>query len=244
MDVTWLALAAAVALALVHVFSNMLRTLDGIPRNRFLSAASGIAVACVVLQLLPALSKRQEVLEKAAQGLMGAFERHVYLVVLASIILFYGLEKLARSSRDRNRRSGGADATEAGVFWIHISTFAAMNVLIGYLLITRHDTWSALAVFSGAMLVKFLINDHSLHQLHKEGYDRFGRWLLAGAVILGWAVGYLDLMPQIGPAILQGIVAGAVLLNVFKEELPAESKSRLWPFGLGAAAYGVLLVFV
>lgn len=242
--VTWLALAAALALALVHVLSNVLRTLDGVPRKALLSAASGTAVAFVLLQLLPGLNKQQQTLQEAAQGLFDAFERHIYLVVLASIIVFYALEKLARSSQEKNRSSGGPDATESSVFWLHILTFAAMNVLVGYLLIKRHETWSALAVFSGAMLVKFIINDHSLHQLHKEGYDRTGRWLLAAAVLAGWVLGYLDLLPKIGPAILQGILAGAVLLNVFKEELPAESRSRLWPFALGAAAYSLVLVFV
>lgn len=242
--VTWLALMAAVALGLVHVFSNPLRTLDGVPRSRLLSAAGGVAVAFVILQLLPGLSNRQQTLQEAAQGLIGAFERHVYLIVLASMIVFYALEKLARSSQEKNRNSGGPDATKAGVFWLHISTFAVMNVLIGYLLIKRHETWSALAGFFVAMLVKFIVNDHSLHQLHKKGYDRIGRWLLAGAVVLGWGIGHLDLMPKIGPAILQGILAGAVLLNVFKEELPKESKSRLWPFALGAALYAVVLVFV
>ena len=164
--------------------------------------------------------------------------------MLVSLLVFYALERLARSSRDSNRRSGGPDATKPAVFWLHISTFAAMNVLIGYLLVARHETWSALAVFFAAMLVKFVVNDHSLHQLHKSGYDRFGRWLLAGAVLLGWAIAYWDLMPMIGPAILQGLLAGAVLLNVFKEELPAESKSRLWPFALGAVGYSAVLLLL
>lgn len=55
----WLALAAAVGLGLVHVFSNVLRTLDGVPRNRLLSAAGGMAVTFVVLQLLPSLTQHQ-----------------------------------------------------------------------------------------------------------------------------------------------------------------------------------------
>lgn len=240
----WLALAAAIGLGLVHVFSNALRTLDGVPRHWLLSAAGGMAVAFVVLQLLPSLTKHQETLQEAAQGLLGALDRHVYLIVLASLLVFYGLERLARSSRESNRRSGGPDATRPAVFWLHISTFAAMNVLVGYLLVARHDTLAALALFFAAMLVKFVVNDHSLHQLHKSVYDRIGRWLLATAVLLGWAIAYWDLMPVIGPAILQGILAGAVLLNVFKEELPAETQSRLWPFAVGAVAYAAVLLLL
>jgi hypothetical protein len=50
------ALIAAMALASVHIFFNKLCVLDGVPRHRFLSAASGMAVAFVVLPLLPGIS--------------------------------------------------------------------------------------------------------------------------------------------------------------------------------------------
>jgi hypothetical protein len=84
----------------------------------------------------------------------------------------------------------------------------------------------ALLLFFGAMLVKFIINDRSLHEAHKEGYDRLGRWLLAAAVLLGWSVGYFFTLPNFGTAVLQAFLAGGVLLNVFKEELPSEKKRR------------------
>jgi zinc transporter ZupT len=37
-------------------------------------------------------------------------------------------------------------------------------------------------------------------------------------------------------------VAGGVILNVLKEELPAERESRFWAFSLGVAIYAALLV--
>jgi hypothetical protein len=38
-------------------------------------------------------------------------------------------------------------------------------------------------------------------------------------------------------------LAGGVIMNVLKEELPEEHESRFWAFALGAALYSVILLF-
>ena len=237
---------AVVALALVHVLSNVLRLLKGLPQRQLLSAGAGIAVAFVFLRLLPALGQAQETLAAAAsQTWLTRVGNHAYVVALLSIALFYGVERLSRSSRAQNQHKRNADTTGPWVFWIHTLTFAVMNVLIGYLAY-RHvqERLLPLVLFTVAMFLKFVINDHSLHEAHKQQYDRLGRWLLAGAVLLGWGIGYLWAVPDVAPALLQAFLAGGVLLNVLKEELPAERKSRYWAFFLGMALYaGLLLSF-
>jgi hypothetical protein len=92
------------------------------------------------------------------------------------------------------------------------------------------------------MLFKFIVNDHGLHRLHGELYDDRGRWVLVLAVFLGWAINALVNVHPVGPALFQAFIAGGVLLNVLKEELPQERESRYWAFTLGAGVYGVLLV--
>lgn len=49
-------------------------------------------------------------------------------------------------------------------------------------------------------------------------------------------------MPAMGPAVLQSFLAGGVLLNVFKEELPSEQQARAFPFAVGAVAFALLLI--
>ena len=159
------------------------------------------------------------------------------------MLVFYGLERLARTARASNREAAGEDATSTPVFWLHMATFAVMNALIGYLLLHNQErSLQALALFFVAMLLKFLVNDHALHDAHKAKYDRLGRWLLAGAVLLGWGIRYLHRFPDAVPIVLQGLLAGAVLLNVLKEELPEARQSRYWAFALDAVAYGALLL--
>jgi zinc transporter ZupT len=43
-------------------------------------------------------------------------------------------------------------------------------------------------------------------------------------------------------ALLFAFLAGGVILNVLKEELPEERQSRFWAFTLGAGFYAVLLL--
>lgn len=58
----------------------------------------------------------------------------------------------------------------------------------------------------------------------------------------GWTVNYFINVPQVGSALLQAFIAGGVLLNVLKEELPEEAEGRFWAFAGGAVAYSALLL--
>ena len=230
----------------MHVFSQTLHLLQGVPRRRLVSFVGGMAVAFVILRLLPAIGRHQQTLEQATQGgPLGFLDNHIYAVLLLSIIIFYGLERLAQRSRERRKQAGKEDRPGFGVFWLHIGTFALMNLLVGYLLFHHVEQGSELQVlllFFLAMLFKFVVNDHGLHNLHQDLYDRMGRWLLAVTVLGGWLVNYVARMPQVGPALLQGFIAGAVLLNVLKEQLPSAEKSRYALFASGAVLYSVLLL--
>ena len=228
------------ALALVHILGERLRFLRAVPRSRWLSAAGGVSVAYVFIHLLPELNRAQE----AVQGLFGGgilSEQHVYLLALAGLVLFYSLERVARLSR--RAEADDVDAPGAGVFWLHIVSYGVYNALIGYLLLHRNGVdVQGMLLFAFAMGVHFLVNDHGLREHHQGDYDRIGRWLLAGAVLLGWAAGALVMLPEGMVGALLAFIAGGVVLNVLKEELPEERKSRLWAFVIGAAAYSALLL--
>ncbi len=243
---TWITLAAALALAAVHVFSQVFRILKAVPRSRFLSIAGGTASAFVILQLLPALAVRQEILQQATAGTSLSFlQRHVYILVLISLLLFYGMERLANASRPKEDDNPFNQPKKAppAVFWLNMGSFALMNILIGTLLQDQAKrSQTALLFFWLAMMFKFIVTDHSLHMNFEALYDNVGRWVLAAAVMVGWTLNTFIQLPPTVPALLQGFLAGGVLLNVLKEELPRERQSRYWAFALGALVYGALLL--
>ncbi len=238
-----LSVVLAAGLAGVHLFSSRLEVLGVSPRSRWLSAAGGVSVAYVFVHLLPDLAQEQETIREATGENLPFLEYHVYLVALMGLAAFYGLERAAKMSRGKERSAGREDSTGGGVFWLHTISFALYNALIGYLLLHREDPGPGpLVLFAFAMGVHFAVNDYGLRHDHKGAYDRIGRWVLAAAILAGWLVGLAFVVSEAALAVLFGFLAGGVIMNVLKEELPEERESRFWAFALGAALYSVILL--
>ena len=233
----------AVLLASVHIFAGRLWFLGAVPRSRWLSAAGGVSVAYVFVHILPDLAGEQQTLQEAAGESFSFLEYHVYLVALAGLGVFYGLERAVKASRRRTGVKGWPGATDTGIFWLHISSFSLYNALIGYLLLHREQPGlQSLLLYAFAMAVHFVVNDHGLREDHKEPYHHLGRWILAAAVLAGWVVGVAGDVSEAVLAVLFAFLAGGVMLNVLKEELPEERQSRFWAFAFGASAYAAILL--
>lgn len=235
----------AILLAIVHIFSGNLHVLGTTPRSRWLSFGSGISVAYVFVHILPELNKYQNTIRNSTAAELAFLEHHVYLLALLGLAVFYGLERVANESRQHNQKTGDGNMTTAGVFWVHIASFSVYNALIGYLLLHREQTGLlSLLFFTGAMGVHFVVNDYGLREHHKQRYHRIGRWLLAAAIIIGWVIGSATEIHGAAIAVLFAFIAGGVVLNVLKEELPKERESRFWAFALGAIVYSILLLII
>ena len=126
-------LLAVVVLAIVHLLAGKVRFLNVTPRSVWLSIAGGISFSYVFVHLLPDLAAAQQTIREAAGESFAFLEYHVYLVALIGLAAFYGLERAAKTSRQRNQSAGQDDSTETGVFWLHAASFALYNALIGYL---------------------------------------------------------------------------------------------------------------
>jgi len=235
--------AGALLLAGVHAASPLLRALDGIPRARLLSLASGITVAFVLLRLLPVLGREEATVQAALEGTVLASLRYpLYLTALAGILLYYGVERMAQLARRTRRAREGTDCASGNVFALSLLTFAGMHFLIGRLLADyAAQGLDSLASFIVAMALKFLVDDHGMYGNHKAQYLTIGRWVLALAVLVGAAFGVAVGLPAWVPAVIQAFLIGAVLFNVLKEELPVDRQSRYWTFALGALLYATLL---
>jgi len=235
----------AIGLALVHLYSGRIRFLETVPRSRWLSAAGGVAVAYVFLHILPDLDNHQDVIVQTGGFGLAFLEHHVYLIALLGLAMFYGLERLAKQSRQQSQKAGTGDVTSETVFWLHIASFGLYNALIGYLLLHREDPGlRSLIFFFIALALHFVVNDHGLREHHKQVYQRLGRWILAAAVLVGGAIGQGTKLPAPAIAVLFAFLAGGIILNVLKEELPEERESRFWAFAAGAGLYAALLIAV
>jgi hypothetical protein len=217
-----------------------------VPRSAWLSFAGGVSVAYVFMHLLPELAEHQETFRRTAEqegGPLERIEQHTYLIALAGLAAFYGLDRFARSSALDEARAGRERKPTRGTFWVHLGSFAVYNVLIGYLLLHREEEdLRGLLIYAVAMGLHFIVNDQGLREHHGELYDREGRWVLATAPVIGFGLGLVAVLPPLAIASLFGYLAGGVVLNVLKEELPEERESRFSAFAGGAALYALLLL--
>lgn len=238
-----LAALLALGLALVHLGAGRLRLAGRIPRSRWLSFAGGTAIAYVFVHLLPELEAAGRAIEASETVPLVLVERHVYLIALAGFGAFYGLERLVTRSRETGVNGASGGLSTAGVFWVHVGSFAVYNVLIGYSLSDRESARAAV-LFAIAMGFHFVVNDAGFRGHHAGRYDRFGRWLLAIAVLVGAGLGIAVDVDEVAVAAILAFLGGGVILNVIKEELPEERESRFGSFAVGAVSYATVLLLV
>ncbi|MCA1035216.1 hypothetical protein LCL90_11305 [Bacillus infantis] len=241
----WLSMVFAIGFALIHFSSKYMNFIEETPRSRILSIAGGIAVAYVFLHLLPELNGYQESLEDSIGTDAGKYiENHIYLIAMIGLAIFYGLERIVKVSK-KKKKDKTENQTSAGVFWIHIGSFFIYNSIIGYLLIREEfeSPWGMFFYFI-ALSIHFITNDRGLRRDHREVYDKYGRKLLTAAIMLGWVIGALMEVHDLIISILVAFLAGGVVLNVLKEELPEERESSFAAFCIGLAGYSVLLMVI
>lgn len=235
-------LLCVLGLVLVHLFGRRIPFTDRSPRSGWLSAAGGVSVAYVFVHVFPNLAASQETLGEA-WAFLPFVEKHAYLVALAGLVAFYGLEDIvSRSQRSRAASDDEPETTTGiGVFWLHMASFAVYNALVGYLLVHGDAAGlRALLFYSIAMAVHFAIIDHALRHDHRETYKRVGRWILAAAIVAGWALGRMTEVSAAATGTLVAFLGGGIIMNVMKEEEPGAA--CFLPFLAGAVAYAALLL--
>ncbi len=237
---------AALALAAVNALPHALRALRPAPRARFLSFCGGVTIGFVVMRLLPGLGEEAALVERVGRVLPLPPGENVYAVALLGLLLFYGADTLSRRAAEAaEAQHPAAPAARVRAFRFELASFAALDFLIGFTLLHRARVGGhELLFFFAAMLLKFILSDHALHAQHQAAYDRVGRWVLCAAVLAGWALGSVLRLPVPGPELVEAFIAGGVILNILRWELPRSGGSRYWPFLLGAVAYAALLALV
>lgn len=212
-------------------------------RRRFISAAAGASVAYIFIHVLPELSEFQARFAETVSGRALLFpEYRVYSAALFGFVLFYGIENMAFSRRLMTHCEDFKHNDSSLVWTLQLGGFTAYCGLISYLMVDWTHGSKALALYCVAMVFHFLIIDHALRAEHGAAYDSCGRWWLAAAVVVGWALAKLSPIPASAMATLQGFVAGGVTINSVKDEMPKSGEGRFAWFALGAFIFAMLML--
>ncbi|WP_245592907.1 hypothetical protein [Carnobacterium funditum] len=216
-----------------------------VPRSKFLSFSAGVSVSYVFVDLLPKLNEYQQIILRNLQNSVWRnIENHIYIVALLGLVIFYSLERLVKVSK-KNLYNKEIKETNLSVFWIHISAFTVYNTIIGYLLVKEQfENYFGILFYFLALSVHLVTNDWSLRRDHMKIYDQYGRYILTLAPVIGWIIGVTTEVNEFVLSVLQAFIAGGVVLNALKDELPEEQESSLSSFLSGVIGYTFLLLLI
>lgn len=236
-------LLVVILLALVHLFAWRLDFLRGARRSRWLSLAGGVGVGYVFAHILPELAEIQRRIHETHAHPGPFWRRFLYLVALAGLAIFYGIERSAKRTRRENGEQTGRQVASRWVFVLHTAVMACYAAFIGYLVIREESrSLMALGILFVVLAVHLASNDRALEHDYQEMYLRVGRWVIAAAIVIGWIVGYATAVHPLAFAVCLAVIAGGIIFTAIKEELPPERDSRVMPFLAGMAVTAGTLV--
>lgn len=239
-----LSLGSTLVLAVLHLLAPRLRRLPGVTERAMVSLAGGLAASYVFLHLLPELARGHQELREVfgeERAPTPMTELGIFGVALAGFCVFYALERVAERHTSGHR---GQTTPSPRPFWAHLSAFALYNAVITYTLESTYRTGLAYAaLFTIAMGLHFVLTDRGLQMHYGALFDRCKpRLFLTGALLAGWVFSALFAPTgSLTVGVLIAFLAGSVMLNVFKEEIPAARKSSMPWFLTGLAVYAALL---
>ena len=83
--------------------------------------------------------------------------------------------------------------------------------------------------------------DYLMGEHQSQEYDKWGKYILAIAPLIGWATVLLATPSEIFSDVLIAVLAGYIIHTVFRSELPAFEESSFRWFLSGVVIYAFLL---
>ena len=189
-------------------------------------------MAYVFVSVMPELEEHRPIVAGSAMGTLLDAEKKIYLWALAGFIAFAGLSRLRFAQRENGARSNSGWI----VYWGAMTGWGIYMMLIGYLLLHREDhSMLSLWLFVLAMGLHILMMDNQLVEQFKNAYEARGRMLLVACLLVGWALGCADALPDSFTSRLFAFVVGGVVITSAHEELSFEEDGRFGWFVGGSS---------
>lgn len=233
----WIAFAATVVLMLSHSLSPWLAKQLPAKGKAFISFAGGVSVSYVFLDMLPNLVEYNKPIGQFLlqnQWLTPFTELSIYIVALIGFLIYYGFDLVAE-------RYETAKHDNVIMYRLHLIMFCFYNVLITYTMSLRVLTGIVYTVlFTFAMALHFMLTDRKFSRMYPVRFDQRGRFFLLVALFAGWFISAVfDPVRVLLVAFMTAFLAGSILLNVFREELPKSDLASFRWFVSGAILIAV-----
>lgn len=236
----WIAFAATVFLMLSHLAGSLFSKFLPSEGKGFISFAGGVSVAYVFLDMLPNLVEYNKPIGQFLlnnRWLTPFTELSIYIVALIGFLIYYGVDLFAQHNQT-------ATHDNRMIYRLHLILFCIYNGLITYTMSLRVLTSMTYTVlFSFAMALHFVLTDRNFCRIYPVRFNHLGRVFLNVSLLIGWCLSAIfDPVQVLLVAFMMAFLAGSILFNVFREELPNSSLARFRWFVLGAVFTTVILL--
>jgi len=193
---------------------------------------------------LPDLASKHQVLAARQSSVIhGLLAKNVYFVALAGFVTYYGLGKLAELENSERPTYVESQSSRKISTSILLVIYATYPMLIAYLT-TELNNPIKLFLITIAMSVHFIGTDYGKYHRDKYFYDRVIRWILVAATFLGWVIGIFTEVSKTTIALWFAFIAGAIIINTIREEIPELEVSRFLPFLAGTITFTIIILIV
>lgn len=213
------------------------------------SFSSGIGVVYVFIYMLPHLAKGQHLMATHFQNhpLLGG-PYAMYIVALIGFIFFYVFDTFLTHTRrlptdDYDTRS------ELAFYWTSVMFVCLYSLLIGYVVGSyASNDLTYQFKYLIAYVIHFLAIKYGIYHIFPEKYDKVARYPIVASLFLGYFIAsFADILPitlAISETTIEAFLTGAMILTVFKHELPNEKDSKTWAFSIGILVSLALFTFL
>ncbi|MCF8530866.1 MAG: hypothetical protein K9G12_07205 [Candidatus Nanopelagicales bacterium] len=242
-SVWMLAIALTLFLALTHVFAPSIldsQLLNKTPsrQDAVASFSGGVAVAYVFVHMLPELADGELAFSgiDIPDAIPDLFvQSALFLVALLGLVVFYAFDAKATESKEGS----------VTLYRTNLIMVGVLSLIFSYTNPDRIELGADFAIlFAIVMSLHFILSDRGLARAHPNHFRREDRWVLSAFLFGGLALSYIAPPPnELFVAIPTAFLGGAVLMTVFREELPNVSVARLGWFTSGVALFSALLLW-
>lgn len=232
MGSTLLGFLSIVIFSLVYFLDfKLLHKVDEAILNSF---AAGVGVVYIFIHMLPQLAHGQPILEESYnQSFLFGNSFAIYIIALAGFIFFYFFDQILVYTDQLPTKS--YDKTmERSIYWANVFFVFTYNMLIGYVVGSYNlDSMTYQLVFLVAYFIHFVALKWGIYHVSPALYNEKARYPIVLGLFIGYFLALLFSISENIFVIIEAFITGAMILMVFKHELPNERDSKNRAFILG-----------
>lgn len=222
---TFGALLTGIFFIFIHLLANHILPAEKIKQERWFSFSGGLAVSYVFVYVLPALHNEQQNINLDLT--LFTMQSEIYFIGLVGVIMFYGSQLYVRQHAKDNEIT----------FWTQIFFYMIYNMLVAYVVTSAQVSGVQAVFYSLAIGMHFIAVAHDMWREFSDKYNRIGRYMLAVGILSGWFIGVTAEFTSLVQSLIFAYISGAMILNVFKYELPEDTNAHFPTFATGVVLY-------